>query len=139
MSVRALWSAARDLVLDRLRRRVRRSAYSPSFDLSGYGAESGVAVTRDGERLKIGWPMDDERGQLILDLKAGAPLVASIAFAATEGAEFRRVLEGADPVCFLLVGSRQAPEGRPPSMSIFNVFFDSPANRPFDSYRAAST
>ncbi len=110
-------------------------AQSPIVDLSGYRPECGVAVARDGDRLKIEWPMDDERGQLNLDLGAGRPLVASVAVAGKDSTEFRRVLEGADPVFFLLVGSRQAPEGRPPSMSVFNVFFDSPANRPYDSYR----
>ena len=43
------------------------------------------------------------------------------------------MLENADPVTFLLVGSRQAPAGRPPEMSVFNVFFDTPADRPFQS------
>ncbi len=38
--------------------------------------------------------------------------------------DFRVLLEAADPVAFLLVGSRQAPDGRPPGMSVFNVFFD---------------
>ncbi len=80
--------------------------------------------------------MDDERGQLILDLTSGRPLIASIAVAAANAREFRRVLESVDPTCFLVVGSRQAPEGRPPQMSVFNVFFDSPAARPFETYRA---
>ena len=42
----------------------------------------------------------------------------------------------ADPVTFLLVGTREAPTGRPPEMSVFNVFFDSPAKRPFQAYRS---
>ena len=48
----------------------------------------------------------------------------------------RSVVENADPVTFLLVGSRQAPADRPPGMSVFNVFFDSPATRPFQVYRS---
>jgi hypothetical protein len=110
-------------------------AQSPSVDLSRYRAESGVTVRRDGDHLTVEWPMDDEWGQFVLDLGAGRPLVASMAVAGKDGKDFRRVLEGADPVCFLLVGSRQAPEGRPPGMSVFNTFFDSPASRPYDSYR----
>ena len=110
-------------------------AQSPSIDLSGYRAESGVAVGRAGDRLTLEWPMEDERGQLVLDFGARRPLVASVAVAGKEGGDFRGLLEGADPVCFLLVGSRQAPAGRPPGMNVFNTFFDSPANRPFDSYR----
>ena len=30
----------------------------------------------------------------------------------------------------------RVPAGRPPGMSVFNVFFDSPARRPFQSYRS---
>jgi hypothetical protein len=106
----------------------------PSVDLSSYRAECGVLIARDGDRLKVEWPMEDERGQIILDLAAERPLIASIAVAGKAG-EFQPLLEGADPTCFLVVGSRQAPEGRPPQMSVFNTFFDSPANRSFDSYR----
>ena len=81
--------------------------------------------------------MEDERGQLILDLARGGRLIASMGWLVRHG-EFRPLLEAADPTCFLLVGSRSAPEGRPPQMSVFNVFFDSPANRPFDSYRVTA-
>jgi hypothetical protein len=112
-------------------------AQSPPVDLSGYRVDSGVAVSREGNRLTLEWPMEDERGQLILDLTAGRPLIASLAVGKPDGRGFRPVLEAVDPECFLLVGSRHAPEGRPPGMSVFNVFFDAPANRPFDSYRAA--
>ena len=111
-------------------------AQSPPVDLSDYRADSGIAVRRVGDRLTVEWPMEDEWGQLNLDLAGGRPLVASLAVGEKDGRNFRRLLEGADPVCFLLVGSRQAPEGRPPEMSVFNVFFDTPANRPFNSFRS---
>jgi hypothetical protein len=111
-------------------------AQQPPVDLSGYRADSGVAVSNIGNRLTLEWPMEDERGRLILDLTAGRPLIASMSVATGDGPDFRPVLESADPECFLLVGSRNAPEGRPPGMSVFNVFFDAPARRPFDSYRA---
>ena len=110
-------------------------AQSPPVDLSGYHPESGLAVRHDGDRLTVEWPMEDERGQLVLDFGAGRPLIASMAVADKNAQSFRRLIENAEPVCFLLVGSRQAPEGRPPGMSVFNVFFDSPGNRPYDSYR----
>ncbi len=111
-------------------------AQSPPVDLSDYRAQSGVAVRHADGRLNVEWPMDDERGQLVLDLAAGRPLFASLAVGDKEPGPFRVLLEAADPVAFLLVGSRQAPEGRPPAMSVFNVFFDSPANRPFDTFRS---
>src|SRR5206468_2891713 len=37
------------------------------------------------------------------------------------------------------VGSRENPPGRPPGMSVFNVFFDSPAKRPYRTYRSTLT
>ena len=55
---------------------------------------------------------------------------------AETGGLARGSIENADPVTFLLVGSRQAPAGRPPDMSVFNVFFDTPATRPYQSYRS---
>src|SRR5262249_22984912 len=39
-----------------------------------------------------------------------------------------------EPVTFLTVGTRQNPPGRPPGMSVFNVFFDKPATRPYRTY-----
>ena len=65
---------------------------------------------------------------------AGRPLVRSLGIAAKNGEQVRPLLENAEPATFLLVGSRHAPAGRPPEMSVFNVFFDSPANRPFERY-----
>lgn len=111
-------------------------AQQPPVDLSGYRADSGVAVSNAGNRLTVEWPMETERGRLMLDLTAGRPLIASMSVGTGDGRDFRPVLEAADPECFLVVGSRNAPEGRPPGMSVFNVFFDAPAKRPFDSYRA---
>jgi hypothetical protein len=107
-----------------------------SVDLSNYRAACGVDIHRDGDRLMVEWPMEDERARIVLDLAKGQPLISAIAIASKAG-EYRSLLEAADPTCFLVVGSRQAPEGRPPGMSVFNVFFDSPANRPFDSHRVA--
>ena len=52
------------------------------------------------------------------------------------GESVQSIIENADPVTFLLVGTRQAPANRPPHMSVFNVFFDTPAARPFQSYRS---
>jgi hypothetical protein len=44
------------------------------------------------------------------------------------------LLRGIDPVTFVTVGTRDSPPDRPPGMSVFNVFFDSPATRPFRAY-----
>jgi hypothetical protein len=108
-------------------------------DLAAYRADCGVAVTREGDRLTLRWPMAQDStdvGEMVLDLRPGQPLFDSLGIAAQPGTATRRILTKADPVTFLLVGSREAPSGRPPQMSVFNVFFDSPAKRPFQSFRS---
>jgi hypothetical protein len=114
----------------------RTCAQQPSVDLTDYHPDCGVAVRRDGDRIFVEWPMEEERGQLVLDLAADRPLIRSMAVAGKNDQGSRILLEGADPTIFLLVGSRQAPGDRPPGMSVFNEFFDTPANRPFQSFRA---
>jgi hypothetical protein len=115
----------------------RSAADQLAADFSGYRADCGIAVRQEGDRLTVSWPFDGgESGQVVLDLRPGQPLFASIGAAARAGATQRSILRNADPVTFLLVGSRQSPADRPPGMSVFNVFFDSPATRPFETYRS---
>jgi len=116
----------------------RVPAAEPVVDLSGYRADSGVTVRHEGGGLLVSWPMENnETGRLVLDLKLGQPLIGSMGISgrADENRE-RAMIEKVDPVTFLLVGSRQSPADRPPEMSVFNVFFDTPANRPFQAYRS---
>jgi hypothetical protein len=115
------------------------AAAEVSVDLALYRADCGVAVTKEGDRLTLRWPMAQDAadaGEIVLDLRPGQPLFDSVGIASRSGAAARPVLRKADPVTFLLVGSREAPENRPPGMSEFNVFFDSPARRPFQSFRS---
>jgi hypothetical protein len=113
-------------------------AEAPKVDLSGYRVDSGVTVGHSDGRLRVSWALDgrttdsEDRGQLVLDLRPGRALIQVMGYS---GATASPVLENLDPVAYLLVGSRQAPAGRPPGMSVFNVFFDTPANRPFETYR----
>src|SRR5581483_3309373 len=100
-------------------------------DLSGYDPACGVAVTQAGHRLQVEWPAGDgQTAQLVLDLRPGQPLIESLGL----GAE--PVLRGMAPVTFLTVGTRQAPAGRPPEMSVWYTFFDKPAGRPYQTYLA---
>jgi len=116
------------------------SAYASArevVDRSGYDPGCGVAVESDHERLTVRWPLENgEVGQVVLDLRDGKPLFESMAIAAKQREPFRPVLRDVDPVTFLVVGERRSPEGRPPEMSMFNVFFDSPASRPFQVHRS---
>ena len=106
-------------------------------DLSRYKAESGVTAVRGDQRLTIGWPMGgEETGQLVINLRAGEPLFQSLEVSPRPGASFQPILQSVDPVTFVVVGERRAPEGRPPQMSVFNVFFDSPASRPHQAFRS---
>ncbi len=106
----------------------------PSVDLSGYRPESGIHVSHIESELRLRWSwLEDgppEIGEVVLDLRPGQPLIRSM------GVSPSIALRSADPVTFLLVGSREAPGDRPPGMSVFNVFFDSPAKRPFQTYRS---
>jgi hypothetical protein len=112
------------------------AAQEPVIDLSAYRADSGISVSQTGSQLRVSWPFEERIGRLDLDLRAGQPLIRMMGIAPRVGEPSRVLIENADPVTFLLVGSRQAPADRPPEMSVFNVFFDTPATRPFQSYRS---
>jgi hypothetical protein len=131
------WLATLTLLLGIVAIDLRLPAAEPNVDLSGYRADSGVSVRQDGDLIIVGWPIEAvESGQLILDLKPGRPLIRAVGIVAKPGERARAILEGVDPATYLLVGSRQAPAGRPPEMSVFNVFFDTPADRPFQRFRS---
>jgi hypothetical protein len=107
-------------------------------DLTQYADECGVAVRRDGDRLCIRWPLDETDksgfGSLTLDLTVGKPLIESLGIAPTIKEEAVVLLSGVDPVTYLTVGTREAPRDHPPKMSVWNVFFDKPANRPHQTH-----
>ena len=96
-----------------------------------------MTVRHERGVLRVSWPMENnEAGRLVLDFGPGQPLIGSMGISGPTAEKGRAVIENVDPVTFLLVGSRQSPADRPPEMSVFNVFFDTPANRPFQSYRS---
>jgi hypothetical protein len=108
-------------------------------DLSAYRADCGITVSKEVDQLVLKWPMErdgPEVAEVVLDLRARHPLFRSLSVVPRTGAASRALIANADPVTFLLVGSRESPPGRPPETSVFNVFFDTPANRPFQSYRS---
>jgi len=95
-------------------------------------------VTREGERITVDWPTaPGESGRLRLNLDRAHALVdrAEVIDATTKRAT--TLLQAVDPATFLVVGSRVNPPPTPPEMSVFNVFFDSPAKRPYQTYRVA--
>src|SRR5262249_8635760 len=97
----------------------RLAAAEPTVDLAEYRADCGVTVGQVGSELQIAWQspsFGSRAGNLVLDLRPGRPLIRSM------GLEPSSALHGADPVTFLLVGTREAPTGRPPDTGVFNVF-----------------
>jgi hypothetical protein len=113
----------------------RAAAKDVTRDLSAYTPQCGVDVKQDGDRLHVAWPMaEKEYGRLTLDLRPGQPVIESLAIAAGAAEAGRPLFQAVEPVYFLTVGTRQAPAGRPPQMSIWNTFFDKPASRPHQTY-----
>src|SRR4029077_5415356 len=105
--------------------------------LAGYHPDCGVTIRHEADQLQASWPMQgDEIGHLVLDLRPSEPLIRSMGIAAKPGETARPLFEKAEPSTYLTIGTRQAPSGRPPDMSVFNVFFDTPANRPFQTFQS---
>ena len=78
-------------VRDRLfgRRDLRLLAPTSHLSISrAIGPRAASPFRGDGDRLTLEWPMEDERGQFILDLRPGQPLFASIAVVAKDGRIF---------------------------------------------------
>ncbi len=104
---------------------------------------SGIKVYSKGNdqnaRRCIVWPISDGQfGRLEFSPRAGHPVSFSLAIAASDAEQDsgKVLLKDVEPVTFVTVGSRVGSEVRPPSMSVFNTFFDSPAQRPHQSYEA---
>ena len=65
---------------------------------------------------------------------AQIPLVETLGVSGSPAGEVVALLKGVDPVTFLTVGSRVSPPGRPPGMSVDNVFFDRPEHDQSQSF-----
>jgi hypothetical protein len=106
-------------------------------DLANYRSDCGIAVKHEDGRITVSWPMDKgEHGRMVLDLREGMPLIASLGIASSPTGDAVAIVENVEPATFITVGTRNSPPGRPPEMSLFNVFFDTPASRPHQAYRA---
>jgi hypothetical protein len=112
------------------------AAAEPTVDLSAYNSSCGITVQHADSDLRVAWPAEHGTGHLELNFRLGQPLIRRMGKSAETGGLAQASIENADPITFLLVGSRQAPAGDPPNMSVFNVFFDAPATRPHQSYRS---
>ncbi len=121
-----------------------RGTEGVAVDLTAHDPRCGVEIKLEGSRLSIDWPISEEttekgeRGRLVLDLRPGQPLfdeISLVPWRANPPGKPVRLLAGVDPVTFITVGTRVAPANRPAGMSVFNVFFDTPADRPHETFR----
>ena len=98
-----------------------------------------ATATIAGDHVTITWPTaPGESGRVVLDLAAARPFIEQVEL--VQGAnQPTRLLDQVDPAAFLVVGSRVNPPPTPPGMSVFNVFFDNPAKRPYTTHRVAWT
>ena len=100
-------------------------------NLSGYDPRCRVKVDVNDDRLLVTWPsVDREVGWMTLRLRPGKPLIEGWGATSPEAHERVATIADADPFARVTVGTRQAGKNRPPAMSPFNVFFDSPHTRP---------
>jgi hypothetical protein len=95
-------------------------------DLTDYRPACGVSVETKGDLLQVVW--NDKQCALEFDLHETAPLIRSLKAGDAD------ILRHLDPFLSLTVGSRENPLGRPPTMSVWNVFFDNPPRRPYQTF-----
>ena len=100
-------------------------------DLSGLNPRSLVTVKAENERLIVSWPTsDEESARMSISLVPGRPIIEEMSIANSKGDHSETILKDADPVAAMTIGSREQGKNRPPSMSVFNEFFDNPHARP---------
>src|SRR5262245_45188553 len=97
-----------------------------------------ISIKRSPDMLAVDWPTPNGWGHISFDLTSGKPLILALSTSLTQFAPKPRLgsLASLDVAYFLTVGTRAATSGRPPEMSIWNEFFDNPANRPYRTYRS---
>ncbi len=108
----------------------QRAAAEVVVDLSGHRAESGVFLSRDGDLLRLTWPMaESEYGVLVLRLRAREPLIEELGIAKTADGTSVPLLRKLTPATWLTVGVRDLKQG-------WDVFFDNPPRRPHETFSA---
>jgi hypothetical protein len=107
-------------------------------DLSGYRADSGIAVTnRDANKLQIVWPAGKNlRAEMLLDLNPDAPLIQSLSL--QEGRKPAKLIAaGLDPVATLTIGERDKKKYDEAFRGM--VFFENPRQKPYTTHPVTLT
>jgi hypothetical protein len=99
-------------------------------DLSGLNPKSEVVVKSEGDRLIVSWPTaEGESARITFNLRPDRTLIGEFSLTDVNGVGRVTILEDADPVAAVTVGTREQGKNRPPAMSPFNEFFDNPNTR----------
>jgi hypothetical protein len=104
------------------------------IDLAGYDPACEVRLEGWNGHLRLSWPTGDgNTAEATLNLNGDAPIIQKLALRAggEDNQQSAVVLADVDPVWFLTIGSRQAPEGKPADQQ-WEVFFDNPHQRPHE-------
>jgi hypothetical protein len=98
-----------------------------------YGAPTGVEIERPKDNeINIRWPISSNTtARLVLNLESNQPLIRSIAYAKTSGAE-KSIVENLDPVLALTIGERDPVKAAEAYQGM--VFFENPRERPHHTY-----
>jgi hypothetical protein len=101
---------------------------------------SAISIKKVDSQLHVTWPIEGgDTGQIVFELNPDRPLIRRLGFQSTGNRPAVDVLKDVEPRTVMTVGSRVGEANRPPEMSQFNVFFDTPANRPHESFEASLT
>ncbi|HSI63328.1 MAG TPA: hypothetical protein VLE43_09420, partial [Candidatus Saccharimonadia bacterium] len=93
------------------------------------------SVREEGEFSHLTWKSgEQEFGHLKFRKDGGSPFIEAIGFSNNRDDAGTPVARALEPVFNLSVGTRQAPLGRPPEMSVWNVFFDKVHTRPYETH-----
>ena len=108
-------------------------------DQSGLKKESGVEITRNGNLLNVDWAAGTtgvgaaRTGRLVISLEKEAPLLHRVMMKEGDSG-FQEISGPTNPVFVLTVGKRNLDVERHGTKLGWTIFFDSPHERPFDTY-----
>lgn len=115
-----------------------RTPAQVSFNLSEYQPTAAIqVVTNNNDSLRVTWPTaKNVRGEIILDLREGHPLIQSLAL--TEGRKLAKVIATElDPVTTLTIGERDRKKYEEAFRGM--VFFENPRQKPHETYPVVLT
>jgi hypothetical protein len=115
-----------------------QAAAETVIDFSAYQPTCAVEVQGWNSHLRVSWPTGERDTAIaVLNLSGDGPLLQQLATSRDAGPELP-ILAAVDPVMFLTVGQRRAPDDKPREQR-WEVFFDNPAKRPHETFPSKLT